>query len=248
VIIHPRQVRLPSELCPAGVPTPVQGEMSAVIDDDLAGTERDLAGRRVAGLDTVWSKTTGRGRVVVSPDGGRVDASASTPLDGRTVYTIPNPVPGGSVMLEIDVVAPGSGRDQGEKGRAGVVFWQDDGNAVLVSTWLDDHYAGASVSSFFRLGGFEDLYDAIWTNVGDRIAWGRPYRLGVAFDGTVYTVFLDDELMLYRSLRDVHPGQERLRVNRVGIVANWEWGNDTGSLFRRFSVRAPVPASPTPTE
>ena len=49
------------------------------------------------------------------------------------------------------------------------MFEQDDGNALIVSTWLDDEYEGASISSFFRLGGFEDLYDAIWTNVGDRV-------------------------------------------------------------------------------
>ena len=248
VIIYPRTVELPPELCPERVSTPVWGVMSGFVDDDLAGVEGDLAGRPVAGLDSVWSRTTGRGRILVTPNGGQVDASASTPLAGRTVYTIPNPVVGisaKSVELEIDVLAPGSGRDQGEKGRAGVVFWQDDDNVLFVSTWLDDHYAGTSVSSFFRLGGFEELYDAIWTNVGTRIAWGRPYRLRVAFDGNVYTVSLDDELMLYRSLTDVHPGQKPLRVNRVGIVANWEWGNDTGSLFRRFSVRSPTPAART---
>jgi hypothetical protein len=119
-----------------------------------------------------------------------------------------------------------------------VVFWQDDDNAVIVSTWLDDHYDGTSMSSFFRLGGYEDLYDAIWTNLGRRISWGRPYRLRVAFDGMIYAAYVDDELVLYRSLTDVHPAQGSLRINRVGLVANWEWGTDTGSVFHRFRARA----------
>ena len=150
---------------------------------------------------------------------------------------------GGPVELEIDVLPPGSGRDQGHRGRAGVVFWQDDDNALVVATWLDDHYSGASISSFFLFDGYEDLYDAIWTNVGDRITWGTPYRLRVAFDGLLFTASVDDELVLYRRLTDVHPGQQALQINRVGIVANWEWGTDTGSTFRRFTARSVQSAS-----
>jgi hypothetical protein len=26
-------------------------------------------------------------------------------------------------------------------------------------------------------------------------------------------------------------------INEVGLVANWEWGNDTGTVFRDFSAR-----------
>jgi hypothetical protein len=68
---------------------------------------------------------------------------------------------------------------------------------------------------------------------------GRPYRLRVAFDGMVYSAWVDDELVLYRGLDDVSPSQNALEINRVGIVANWEWGTDTGSVFRRFTVQAP---------
>ena len=118
------------------------------------------------------------------------------------------------------------------------MFHQDDGNSLIVAVWLDDHYGGASISTFFRLRGFEDLYDAVWTNIGDRISWGRDFRLKVVFDGLVFVASVDDEVVLYRSLSDVDPRQGPLTIRRLGIVANWEWGTDTGSVFRRFTARA----------
>jgi hypothetical protein len=102
---------------------------------------------------------------------------------------------------------------------------------------LDDVFAGSSISSFFTINGFEDLYDAVWTNVGSRIRWGVTHRLRVVFDGMNYTAFINDEPVLYRSLRDVYPRAKPLAINRVGIVANWEWGNDTGTVFNNFVAR-----------
>ena len=125
-------------------------------------------------------------------------------------------------------------------GAEAVDLRQDDDNELIVATWLDDVYDGTSISSFFRLDGYEDLYDAIWTNVGRRVTWGVPYRLRVVFDGLRFAAHVDDELVLYRSLRDVRPGRSPLRICDVGLVANWEWGTDTGSCFRRFTVRTGV--------
>lgn len=239
VDVYPRRVLLPPALRPSTtLPRPSRAQRT-IVDDHFDGPPRDLHGRTVAGR--TWTKAVGEGRFLVTAgDGLRVDATAATPLPGRVVYTLPCPA-GGPFEQEIEVVPPGSGRGQGELGRAGVIFEQDDGDALIVGTWLDDGYAGASISSFFRLDGFEDLYDAIWTNMGDRIRWGRPYRLRVAFDGLVYEAFVDDELVLYRSLRDVVPGRAPLRVSRVGIVANWEWGTDTGSVFRSWRLRSGAP-------
>ena len=68
--------------------------------------------------------------------------------------------------------------------------------------------------------------------------WGRPYELRVAFDGLGFSASVDGETVLYRSLTDVCPRTRRLEIRRVGIVANWEWGDDTGSVFHRFTARS----------
>jgi hypothetical protein len=232
---YAREVALPAAL--AFEPPPAPRAAITVIDETFDGAPGDLDGRAVAAGGAVWARAAGTGRVLVGDGEARVDASATSPLQGRTTYLLPWQH-SGAVELEIEVTPPGQGRGDGERGRAGVVFWQDDDNAVIVSTWLDDHYDGTSMSSFFRLGGYEDLYDAVWTNLGRRISWGRRYRLRVVFDGMIYAAYVDDELVLYRRLTDVHPGQGPLRVNRVGLVANWEWGTDTGSVFHRFRARA----------
>ena len=236
-VIRRRHVALRPELVPSPIGAP-EAVGDVLIDERFEpggdSSERELSG---AGTGTPWRRAGGEGRIVVGRAGARVDATAERPLPGRLLYTVANPA-SGPVELEIEVVPPGSGRDQGERGRAGVAFVDRHGDALLVSTWLDDHYAGASLSSFVRLGGYEDLYDAIWTNVGERITWRRPYRLRVAFDGMTWVVRLDDEPVLQRTLRDVHPDQRPLEIERVGIVANWEWGTDTGSTFRRFVARA----------
>jgi hypothetical protein len=94
------------------------------------------------------------------------------------------------------------------------------------------------LSSFFTIAGFEDLYDAIWTNVGGRITWGRPLRMKLVSDGLRYTVSLDGEPVLHRSLSDVYPGCRPLRITRVGLLGNWEWGADTRSRFAHFRAAA----------
>lgn len=107
----------------------------------------------------------------------------------------------------------------------------------MIANWLDDVYDGASVSSFFHLNGFEELYDAVWSNVGNRIQWGVPHQFRAVFDGGRYIVFINDEPLLYRALTDIYPNIKPLHINRVGIVANWEWGDDTGSMFQHFIAR-----------
>jgi hypothetical protein len=42
---------------------------------------------------------------------------------------------------------------------------------------------------------------------------------------------------MQRALRDVYPDWHELKINEVGIVANWEWGSDTGTIFRDFVAR-----------
>jgi hypothetical protein len=59
----------------------------------------------------------------------------------------------------------------------------------------------------------------------------------VAFDGNHYLAQIDGESVLHRALTDVYPFATRLEIHRVGLVANWEWGNDTGTLFQEFVAR-----------
>ncbi len=158
-------------------------------------------------------------------------------MPDRTIYAIDWPDPG-FADLEVTLTPPGTARGQRQHGTAGFCLWQDEDHNLLVNTWLDDGYGGASLSSFFTIGGFEDLYDAIWTNVGDRVTWGRPLRLRLVSDGLRYTVSLDGEPVLHRSLADVYPGCRPLRITQVGLLGNWEWGADTGSRFSGFRAAA----------
>ena len=114
---------------------------------------------------------------------------------------------------------------------------QDEDHYLLINNWFRDTYDGASISCFFYLGGAENVYKAVWSNVGRRVYWGVPYTLRIASDGSRFLVHLNDEPVLYRALTDVYPEAGRLAIRRVGVAANWEWGDDTGSLFRRFRAR-----------
>jgi len=232
---HPRQVRLPLDF--QQVPWLKVGKRIGVADD-FDGPASDLAGRVPRMGDVPWQRSLGTG--VFALDGaGRVNVRATPekPNPGRTLYTVAWKHPD-FVDMQVTIHPPGDARGQGQRGRAGLVLWQDAGHYLVLNTWLDDGFAGASISTFFNLTGFEDLYDAIWSNVGGRVTWGRPYTLRLVSDGWRYLVFLDGEPVLYRALRDVYPRVDRLRINRVGLAANWEWGDDTGSSFEQFIARS----------
>ena len=170
----------------------------------------------------------------LSGDGGvRVIASAEAPAVNRTAFGIDWPDPDFADLTAV-ILPPGSARGQHHTPRGGLLFWQDDKNYFIVNNWLDDSYGGGSISCFFYFRGFEDIYDAVWTNVDDRLFFGRKNRLRVVCDGRQFRAYLDGTLVLYRAFRDVYPGFDRLRINRVGLIANWEWGRDTGSRFLSF--------------
>ena len=59
-------------------------------------------------------------------------------------------------------------------------------------------------------------------------------KASVRFDGDRYLVALDGRTVLERAVSDVYPGRPPLAVSGVGILANWEWGDDSGSLVRYF--------------
>lgn len=233
---HPRSIPIPNQL-DMGSPWIAEGKQVLVSDNFVGAQNIDLAGKTTTIGNCAWRKEIGKGIVnLTGNNSAKVKATAKKHNPGRTVYTVAweNPE---FADIQVEIIPPGSDRGQREKGRGGLIFWQDPENYIIINNWLDDWFAGASISSFFTINGFEDLYDAVWTNVGSRVSWGVPHRLRVVFDGLNYTAFVHDEPVLYRSLRDVYPNVKRLAINRVGIVANWEWGNDTGSVFNNFVAK-----------
>jgi len=250
---HPQAVSLPAEL--VGAESWQHAGQTVIVDDDFAVSEsergQDLATRSVGNGDR-WERTVGPLPYRLDGDGALVDADAvpwstpgrlqdklasiARPAGRRTAYTLPWSHPE-YADIATRIVPPGQNQGEGQEGRGGLLLWQDPDNLLILNTWLEDTYGGASVSSFFRINGFEELYDAVWTNVGERIRWGREYELRMASDGDHYLVHLDGEPVLHRRLTDVYPAISPLKINRVGIITNWEFGDDTGSRFRRFTAR-----------
>ena len=74
--------------------------------------------------------------------------------------------------------------------------------------------------------------------LADRVVWGTPFDLRVTFDGLRFVILIDGEPVLQRSLTDLYPADPGMRIIRVGIAVNWEWGNDTGSTFKAFRARS----------
>lgn len=232
---HPRAVPIPPSIA-FDAPWSRFGSY-VVLADDFAGTAPELAGRCVATGDAVWEKTVGRGVACLQDGSARVRASVEAPNPGRTLYTLPWSN-GEFADLAVTITPPGSGRGGRQNCRCGLVFWQDNDNYLTFTTYLDDLYNGASIALFTKRNGFEELYDAVWTMLADRVVWGRPFDLRITFDGVHFVVLIDGEPVLQRSLTDIYPADPGMRVTRVGIAVNWEWGNDTGSTFKAFRARS----------
>jgi len=233
---HPREVPIPPAL---DMGSPWMGAGGAVVlRDTFAGAAGDLAGRAPTQGGGRWRRDLGEGVIDVTGSGAaRVRGSPERPNPGRTIYTV-DWIDPSFADLEVELTPPGTGRGQKHRSRTGLVFWQDPGNYVLISLWLDDSELPASISSFFCLRGFEDIYDAVWSCIGvHRAPWGAPMKLRIVFDSGRYLVRVNGEPVLYRALTDVYPRSEPLRINRVGVAATWEWGNDTGTVLRDFTAR-----------
>ncbi len=232
---HPRLVHLPAEF-DMGKPWLRKGT-EAVVTDDFAGDVGDLDGRAISNGGGSWQRIMGAGHIDVTGNrSARVRATREAPCPGRTAYCIDWANAG---FADIEVTITPSGREVGEKHKTmgGLILYQDPDNFVILNAYRTDYYPGGSVSTFFRFEGYEDVYDAIWSNVGARIVCGKPVRVRLSSDGERYLVFLDDEPVLYRAFRDVYPDVQPLRIRKVGIIANWEFGTDTGSEFHRFLGR-----------
>ena len=241
---HPQLMRAPflDEPTWPGLPSsgpPLLDERFDAVAPDLDGTSTPSGGR-------TWHRLEGRGRLLLdNGDGARVDADPSRPNPGRTIYGVDWEHPGG-VDLSVIAVPPGTARGQRQNGRSGLVLWQDESNYVVVNVWLDDWLVGTSVSTFYRIDGHEDMYDAVWTLTGTKVTWGTPHTLRVRFDGRRFIAYLDGRPMLYRAISDVYPDAPALVLTKIALIANEEWGDDTGTVFRRVIAAAPDDPDGTP--
>ncbi|MBX3376951.1 MAG: hypothetical protein KF678_08110 [Phycisphaeraceae bacterium] len=233
---HPRQVPMPTVL-DMGPPWKAEGTQIRV-RDLFTGPNSDLARHETTYGGREWRHDIGRGTFEITGNGSaRVNASIGVPSPGRTVYTIPWDEPD-FADVDVEMTPPGTRRGETHRGRSGFVFWQDRLNYFMINLWLHDNLETTSISTFFCINGFDDLYDAIWTCTGPvRMTWGVPFRLRAVFDGDNFLIRVNGEPVLYRSLSDVYPREPRMKINRVGLLANWEWGTDTGTVFRDFIVR-----------
>jgi hypothetical protein len=232
---HPRQTKLPG-IFDMGAPWVRKGAQ-VEIADDFSGPPGDLLGRLTPVGGARWTRVMGRGFFELTGRmAARVRASAQEPCPGRTAYCV-DWSHSEFADAEVTVTPPGTRAGQNERTTTGLILYQDTANYFILNAYRSDYYPAGSVSTFFKLGGFEDIYDAIWSNVGERVSYGKPLRLRLCCDGERYLAFIDDEPVLYRAFRDVYPDIGRLRIRKVGIVANWEFGTDTGSTIGPFSLR-----------
>jgi hypothetical protein len=232
---HQRSIELPKSLT---MESPwFRKGTRLVVADDFEGQPEDLEGRATPLGGRRWSRAMGTGVIETTGSGSaRIKGTVQVPCPGRTAYCIDWEHPD-FADLEVIITPPGTQRGEKERSMAGFILFQDMENYVTLNVWRTDYYGGSSISTFFKFADFEDIYDAIWTNVGNRVYYGKPSRLRLCCDGEQYLVFVDDEPVLYRAFRDVYADVERLRIRKVGLLANWEFGNDTGSRFEQFRAR-----------
>lgn len=232
---HPRHVHLPQAL-DMGAPWLRTGSR-VVIEDDFSGAVGDIDGRKTTLGDQHWRRIIGKGVFETTGKGAaRVRASTSEKCPGRTAYCVDWSHPE-FVDIETTITPPGTAVGQRHLTTAGFILYQDEDNYMMLNCYRGDYYPGGSISTFFKFEGYEDVYDAVWANVAERVRYGCPLRLRLCSDGERYLVFINDEAVLYRAFRDVYADVKPLRINKVGLLANWEFGTDTGSVFEQCRIR-----------
>jgi hypothetical protein len=234
---HPERIPLPAALDMGAEKGPEPGT-SVVATEEFEGPPRSLEAKPLTSGGHVWHRLLGTGHIDVTGEGsGKVRASPDHPMKDRTAFSIPWQNPD-RADLEVEITAPGTGPNQKQDARVGFILWQDPRNYITLNVYRADWYPAASISVFYKLDDFEDIYDASWANIGRKVWFGEPVRVRMIADGSQYLALVDDEPVLFRKMRDVYPHYPRLHIRQVGLVLNWEWGYDTGSVVRRFIARA----------
>ncbi|MCG5059413.1 MAG: nucleotide-binding protein [Limnoraphis sp. WC205] len=235
--VHPRSISIPHEI-DMGSPWFENGKTRVVVEK-FEGSAQDLSGKRTTQGNKSWHKEFGKGAIIITgKNRAKVKASLPNPNPGRTVYTV-DWDDALFADVQVDITPPKLYKNKKTEGRGGLIFWQDESNYMIVANCLSASYTEASISSFFCIHGFEDVYDAVGASVGRRINWGVTHTLRVVFDGMNYTALINDEPVLYRALTDIYPKlKQPLLIRRIGLVVNWEWGgDDMGTVFNNFVAR-----------
>jgi len=245
--VLPRELAIPTPLL-LNRPWVERGE-DIVFHERFDGPARELDtpvdASNLRPLAPTWERVLGTGRVDIDGRGGGVvRGSPQAPNPGRTAF-VTDWVDPTFADIELRITPPGTRRGEGHNGRGGVIFWENAANFVIVSTWLDDHtepdgtavHDGSAISQFWMTDGHEGFYEAVWANVARQIRWGVTSRIRVASDGRRFLTWLDDEPVLYRTRRDIVPRARPLLINRIGLVINREWGDDTGTRFEELIAR-----------
>ncbi len=142
--------------------------------------------------------------------------------------------------LCLDMTMPGTTRGEGHDGRCGPVFWQDTDNDLVANLFVDDAFDGASVSTFYHLGGKEPCTTPV--DVGARRRFRAPLPLRVAFDGQRFQADVNGHTGPHPRAHGRLSGGATARIARVGIVVNRESGDDTGSMLHGFTRGGRRPA------
>lgn len=217
--VHPREIMLPPTL-ELGQPWQAKGQQT------VFAPYLNLAAEN---LLITWEPTMGPGALMPAEGGLTIEAAGLE----RTVYTIPWEQPN-FADLECEILPPPKNKRRQAQSRAGVCFWQDAQHHLVVALSLDQSEHG--VVGMLRLAGYEDPYSKVWTHVPDMLNYGEPVRLRVVCDGEQFQAYLNNEPVLYRALRDIYPGADRLEIRRVGLALSG-YGEDTGSIFRTWIAR-----------
>jgi len=185
-----------------------------------------------------WRHRMGAGRFISGNGRLAVDATRERSNPGRTVYAVDWDDPD-FVDVAVVIQPPGTTRGTGHMGRGGICLWESPDDYVVVNFWLDDAFHGSSISMFVHANGSEPHWhhDATWSNAGARIQPGVAKELRIVSDGDHIVVRLAGEPVLWRRRTDIRQDADALHMTAVGLVANWEWGDDTGSVFRDFVLR-----------
>ena len=234
---HPVHLQAPA---PAGLPVP-----AGVAADDPSSiwtsrTIRRATSRPCRAPTGHWRRDVGAGTFRVEPERGVVvDATATRPCPGRTIFTVPWPDP--SVAdLETTIVPPPRSVEATAMSRAGLVFWDDARNHLIVSLWLNDR--PSALRRWIRLVVHRPRRPRrrLRRSVDERRPANRARRTGSAprlvrrrpvprvARRRARAVAVDlRRLPPSRTLRD-HPGRPG---RELGM------GTDTGSAFRRLVGR-----------
>ena len=225
---HPRAVALPAVL-QNSAPNDLAGG-TAVATEDFTGAAADLDGKTTTTGSLTWRKESGSGDIDLDGSGAALVDPANIAV---AMYTIPWT---DTNFADIEVVhtPPGSGYGSGDNGFAGLLFWQDASNYLILRTFIDDSQTNAAeYEIILSVGGSGGVTNRV--NFGTEIAHGVAHTLRMVFDGNRFVAYKNGEPVISSELMAINASYSALTINRVGLYAA---ATNTGSLFDDFVAKS----------